>query len=169
MIYSSCDIECDRPKLVIMCHSYPFTSPLPKNPKNHNFEKTKKIAGDIIFFTSVPKTTVIWGMVPEKKSETDKILCHFGPFFALLPSYQPWKSKFWKNEKKHLRISLFYTSIPKIKNEIFFLTNLTAALPVEREYRKVYKQLQERLLRQIHIYKWICRRKSSLHKIYHSK
>ena len=50
MIYSSCDIECDKPKLVIMCHSYPFTSPLPKNPKNHNFEKTKKIAGDIIFF-----------------------------------------------------------------------------------------------------------------------
>ena len=25
-------------------------------------------------------------MVPEKRSETDRIFCHFGPFFALLPS-----------------------------------------------------------------------------------
>ena len=45
MIYSSTDIECDRLKLVILCHFYLFYPP--KNPKNQNFEKMK-IAGDII-------------------------------------------------------------------------------------------------------------------------
>ena len=39
-------------------------------------------------------------MVPEIWSVMDRIFCHFGPFFALLPPYQPKKSKFWKNEKK---------------------------------------------------------------------
>ena len=48
MIYSSWDIEFDRLKLVIMGHFLPFY-PLPaKNPKNQNFEITKKIPGDII-------------------------------------------------------------------------------------------------------------------------
>ena len=43
--------------------------------------------------------TVIWCMVPEIWSATDRIFCHSGPFFALLPPYGPRKSKFWKNEK----------------------------------------------------------------------
>ena len=34
---------------------------------------------------------------------TDRIFCHFGLFFSLLPSWQPWKSKFWKNEKNTKR------------------------------------------------------------------
>ena len=40
------DIECDRLTLVILGHFLPFY-PL-KNPKNQNFEKMQKIAGDII-------------------------------------------------------------------------------------------------------------------------
>ena len=39
-------------------------------------------------------------MVPEIRCATDRIFCHFGPFFALLPLYQPEKLKFWKNENK---------------------------------------------------------------------
>ena len=39
-------------------------------------------------------------MVPEISSATDIFLCHFGPFFALLPPEQPKKSKFNKNKKK---------------------------------------------------------------------
>ena len=43
-------------------------------------------------------------MVPKIRSMTDRIFCHFGPFFACLPSPpsptpQPKKSKFWKTEK----------------------------------------------------------------------
>ena len=44
-IYSSWDIECDGLKVVILCHFSPLPS---KNLKKHNFEKMKKISGDII-------------------------------------------------------------------------------------------------------------------------
>ena len=37
------------------------------------------------FYTYVPKITVIWCMVFEIWSPTDRTFCHFGPFFALLP------------------------------------------------------------------------------------
>ena len=46
---------------------------------------------------------VIWGTVPEKQSETDRIFCHFGPCFALLPHYWPQTLKFGKNVKKPSR------------------------------------------------------------------
>ena len=49
--------------------------------------------------------TIIWYMVPEIWSATDRIFCHSGPSFALLHPlpYRPRKSKFWKNEKKPWR------------------------------------------------------------------
>ena len=37
------------------------------------------------FYTSVPKTTIIWGTVPEIQSETDRIFYHFEPFFFPFP------------------------------------------------------------------------------------
>ena len=40
-----------------------------------------------------------WCMVPEIWNATDRVFCHSGPFFALLPPYGPRKSKFWKNEQ----------------------------------------------------------------------
>ena len=63
----------------------------------------KKFARDIILYTCIPKITIIWYTVPEIRSETDIIFCHFGPLFALLPPYGPRKSKFWKNEKNTRR------------------------------------------------------------------
>ena len=42
-------------------------------------------------------------MVPKIWNATDRVSCHFGPFFALLPSQQPEKLKFWKTEQKALR------------------------------------------------------------------
>ena len=48
--------------------------------KNQNFEKMKKIAGDVIILHSCTNR----GRVPEIWSETDIIFCHFGPFFALI-------------------------------------------------------------------------------------
>ena len=47
--------------------------------------------------------TIIWSEVPEIWNVTDKNFCHFGPFFAFSHSYQPKKSKFWKNEKSTWR------------------------------------------------------------------
>ena len=129
---------------IIFCHSRPFFALLPpNNPKNQNFEKMKKLPGDIItfqtcdingnhmmygswniehdgqnflsiwtvlctftplttwkikilkkfkkcqvilsFYTCVSYMTIIWCMVPDVSSVTDRICCHFGPFFAPLP------------------------------------------------------------------------------------
>ena len=52
-----------------------------------------------MFYTCAPKITIMWCMVPEIRSATDKLLCHYGPFFALLPLYEPRKLKFWKIRK----------------------------------------------------------------------
>ena len=55
------------------------------NPKN-NFEKMKKTLGDImILHLCTTNNNHMMYMVPEIKSTTDRIFCHFGPFFALLP------------------------------------------------------------------------------------
>ena len=70
-----------------------------KNPKNQNFEKWTTSLEISSFYTCVPKTTIIWGTVPEIQCDTDIIFCHLGPFFALSPPWQPIRSKFWKNEK----------------------------------------------------------------------
>ena len=52
------------------------------------------------FFTCVPKITVIRCMVPEMQNETDRIFCHFGPFFVLLPlTNDPENQNIKKNEK----------------------------------------------------------------------
>ena len=39
-------------------------------------------------------------MVPEIQSETDKIFCHLGPFFALLPFFALFDSENQNFEKK---------------------------------------------------------------------
>ena len=52
--------------------------------------------------------------VPDVCCTTDVIIFDFGPFFGLLHSEQPKKSKLYKNEKEHLEITSFYTSVPKI-------------------------------------------------------
>ena len=83
-----------------------------QNPKNQDFEKMKKNGGDIMIYTSVPKTTIIWGTVPEILSETDRIFCHFGPFFFNTPLTTR-KIKILKQWKKHLEMSSRYTYVPK--------------------------------------------------------
>ena len=89
--------ETGRIFFVILGHFLPF---YPSNPKNQNFAKIKKLSGDIIILHMCTIMAVIWCMVPEIWSMTNRIFCHFGLFFALLPPWQPKKSNFWKNEKK---------------------------------------------------------------------
>ena len=71
IIYSSWDIECDRLKLVI------------------NGQNEKKLLDITSFYTCVPKTTIIWGTLPEIRSETDRLVCQFAPVFVLLPPHDP--------------------------------------------------------------------------------
>ena len=43
-------------------------------------------------------------MVPEVSSETDKVFCHFGPFFALLPRNDPQNQNFAPNKTKNQNV-----------------------------------------------------------------
>ena len=60
------------------------------------------------FYTCVPKTTIIRGTVPVIRSETDRIFCHFGPFFAFSPHNNPQNQNFEKMKKKNC-ICLHFT------------------------------------------------------------
>ena len=65
-------------------------------------KKWKKIAADIILHTCT-KNHNIWCTVPEIRNESDRIFCHFGPFFALLTSQTRQKIKILKNWKNTWR------------------------------------------------------------------
>ena len=96
MLYCSWDMARDR------CNFYfsfwdifcPLTARKIKMSK-----KWKKPLEISSFYTSVPKIMIIYYTVPEIWHVTYVIfIFHFGLFFALLPSQQPKKSKFLKNE-----------------------------------------------------------------------
>ena len=67
--------------------------------KIKTLKKSKRHLEMSLFCTCVPKIKIIWWMFPEIWNAKDKIFCHFGPFFALLPHYWPRKLKFWKSVK----------------------------------------------------------------------
>ena len=72
----------------LFCHFEPFFPFLPlNNPKNQNFEKMKKLPGDVLILhrCNMNDNHMMYGSWDTK---CDRIFCHFGPL-----------SKFWKNEK----------------------------------------------------------------------
>ena len=86
MIYGSWDIKSNRQNFLscwaIFCPFIPITT--------RNLKKWKKPMEISSFYTCVPQMAIIWCMVSEKWSMTDRLFCHFGPFFALpLPSPLP--------------------------------------------------------------------------------
>ena len=65
----------------------------------------------------LPKTIIIWGMVPEIQSETANF-CHFRSFFCpFTPHPTPLTTyiiRILKKWKKYLEMSSFYTCVPEI-------------------------------------------------------
>ena len=95
---------------VILGHFLP--SDPPNNPKNQNIEKKNEKSLEILsFYRCVPYMKIIWCMVPETWSATNRIFWHFGPFFPFYPLITH-KIKILKKWKKCLEISSFYTSVP---------------------------------------------------------
>ena len=94
---------------IIFCHFGKFFPHLPpKNPKNQNFEKMKKIPGDIIILHKCAKNQdhmlhCSWDMACDRCI----VIFHFGLFFALLPPNRPENENFKKNEKKAWRCLYF--------------------------------------------------------------
>ena len=92
-------------KLFVILDCYLSFYP-PNNPENQHFEILKKTPGDIIilYICTINDNYMIYGSSDMKHDGQNflpfRIICHFGPFFALLPS--------------PLGISSFYTSVPKI-------------------------------------------------------
>ena len=84
MMYGSWDIEHDRPNFLLFCTMFcPFTPQ--KTKKIKILKKWKKHLEILSFYTSVLKMTIIWSIAPEIWSVMDRIFCHFGLLFALLP------------------------------------------------------------------------------------
>ena len=80
-----------------------------EKPKKSEFWKKEKKCWRYHHFTWVPKTGIIWGPVPEIRSETDRTFCHFRARGNLPPPLNnPENQNFEKMKKNHLIIS-FYT------------------------------------------------------------
>ena len=90
-------------------HFLPFSLP----SKNQNNEKTLKKWKNLLeissFYTSVSKTTIIWGTVPEIWSETDRIFVILGHF---LPLYPP-KNQKNQNFKTMKKVSWYIITLHK--------------------------------------------------------
>ena len=97
MIHGSWNIVQHREIFAISGHFFLLFQPL-DILKNQNFTLNKHLE-ILSFYTCVPKMTITQCMVPEMSSTTNRIFCHFEPFYALLPK----KSTFWKNEKNASR------------------------------------------------------------------
>ena len=75
----------------------PFTTPLPNNPENQNFEKIRKASEDAIILNLCNKKQDDMMYAFSDMECNRHNFCHFRPFFALLPCYWPQKLKFGKN------------------------------------------------------------------------
>ena len=99
MMYGSWDIKARQTEFFeILGHFLPFGPP--NNPKNQNFEKMKKILGDIITLHLCTTNGDHVITVPGIWSATDIIFYHFGPIFALLSPNNPPENRNFEKMKK---------------------------------------------------------------------
>ena len=88
---------------VILGHFLPPDPP--NNQKNQNFKimkkKQQKNLEILAFYTRILQMMIIWYIVPQKWSVTDRNFYQFGPFFALttqkIKILKKWKTKNKKN------------------------------------------------------------------------
>ena len=101
-IYFSWNIRCNREKFfsfwAIFCPFSPLTT------RKTKILKLKKTPGHIIMLhiCTINDNHMIYGSWDMERNRKN-FFSHSGPFFALLPPYEPRKSKFWKNEKNTWR------------------------------------------------------------------
>ena len=99
----------------IFCHLDCFLPFYPhNNPKNQHFEKLKRLSGVIIILHMCTINDIhmmygVWDINCDKQNFSS-----FWTVFCRFNLLTTWKIKILKNWKKHLEISSFYTSVPKI-------------------------------------------------------
>ena len=102
-----------RREFFVILHIFPPLL-LPLQPGKSKFWKNEKITWICHHFTRGPKITIIWCMLPEIWSATDRFCCHFGPALASLPQQQSRKLKFWKTEQNTWR----YYNFPHVHHKL---------------------------------------------------
>ena len=92
-----------------------------KTKKIRILKKCNKCLEISSFYTCVPQMTVIWCMVPEIWSATDRIFSHFGPLFHFL-SFSFWAISypFAASKIKILGISSSYTCVLKSHDQMMY-------------------------------------------------
>ena len=112
MMYGFSDMECSGQKFFALLDCFLLFYPT-SNPKNENFEKMKKLCGDIISLhrRNINDNHMMYGSWDMKHDRQNcfVILDHFLPFYPLT-TQRIIISK--KKLKKHLEIWSFYTSVP---------------------------------------------------------
>ena len=98
--FQKCKVQ-QRKVFVILGH-FVFCHP-PNNPENQKFKILTKKPGDIIILhmCTLNNNHMMYGSW-DMECDRQKFLS-FGTIFALLPSYGPRKSKFWKNKNNAWR------------------------------------------------------------------
>ena len=90
-MYASWDMNCTRHNFLSFCTICCPFPPLTtwKIEISKKWEKKLEISS---FYNCVPQITIIWCIVPKVWSMADRIFCHLGQVFVLLPPWQPKKS-----------------------------------------------------------------------------
>ena len=112
MMYGSWDAEWSRQNFLLLWITFgPFT-PL-TTWKSKFWKNKKKLSGDIIILYMYHKwQSYIWFLrYGAQQTKFFVILDHFLPFSS---TNNPKNKKLEKIEKKIVKVSLFYTSVPKI-------------------------------------------------------
>ena len=100
----------------IFAHLFPLTTQKIKILKKKERKKRLEMSS---FYTCAPKIMIIWCMPPEIWCSTNRVFCHFGPFFALLLLTPKFKT--WKNLKNAWRYCLFTHVHNKWRYDAWFL------------------------------------------------
>ena len=99
MMHGSSDMECNEQNFLSFWTAFALLPP--NNLKNQNFEKWKKHLEILPFYTCLSCMTILWCMVPEIWSLTDRVFCHFGPFLAFYATNSLKYQNFEKLKKTH--------------------------------------------------------------------
>ena len=110
---------------IIFCHFRPTFALLPHcwPQKLKLWKNVKKYLMILSFYTCIPLIQIIWCMVPEIWSATDRIFLPSCAIFCPFTLLTAQKMKI-KKKKKGLEISSFNTSVPKIMIRCFIVPEI---------------------------------------------
>ena len=122
---------------VILDYFLPFYPP--NNSENQNFKNMKKLLTIILYMITINPNHIMWCMIPEIWSTTDRFFSHFGPFFDPFtphptPPLTTQRIKILKKWKEPLEILSLYTN-DNISRGFFFPFNPLPPPPTSHHHQ----------------------------------